>query len=597
MNEYLVSICISVYNGEKYLRRCLDSVLSQKISSMEIVLVNDGSTDSSSEIMYEYQARYPGTTIKVIEQENRGLAQGRWTGVKNSCGRYITFLDVDDYLLDGAYKTILQFIEKKDADIYEFQTVRSGYYSKSPYSGIMDAKKVLIDYFNGVGIPVNYWLRWYKKELFSASVFPVGISLHEDVYGFPCLLNNTRTIAYISKPLHIHTKAPGSIMSSLYEKRNTREFFEEQKIVLLSIPHIVSNIGQDVIDTEYAVPFSHYKARIFRNFILMSVAGISYNEKLDAIIKTLGLSCSRNELERYISQNVTLNSTFNRVAHLFGLRTGYRIYSLNRALSNKVLRRVCNGAARIDRKIKYRADMVFHPKETRWFCPCCNLKFREFKSGHFLQCPERYNPERYINTYQNVLCPNCGSLPRHRILASWCEKHKELLRTSKILYFAPEPSMMMWMSRYGVKCTTADMFHKADLALDIQKTGLADESYSLIIANHVLEHVDDCRKALKEIHRILKPGGIFICSFPMDPNVEIMDEDPSVQTDEERYFRYGQIDHKRVFGVKADQLIVEAGFSVETIKGEHFSEDILPVIGPADYDMNCLFCCKKTGMD
>ena len=66
--------------------------------------------------MYEYQARYPGTRIKVIEQENRGLAQGRWTGVKNSCGRYITFLDVDDYLLDGAYKTILQFIEKKDGE-------------------------------------------------------------------------------------------------------------------------------------------------------------------------------------------------------------------------------------------------------------------------------------------------------------------------------------------------------------------------------------------------------------------------------------------------------------------------------------------------
>ena len=157
--------------------------------------------------------------------------------------------------------------------------------------------------------------------------------------------------------------------------------------------------------------------------------------------------------------------------------------------------------------------------------------------------------------------------------------------------------MMMWMNRNGVKFTTADMFHKAELTLDIQKTGLADESYSLIIANHVLEHVDDCGKALKEVYRILKPGGIFICSFPMDPNVEIMDEDPCVQTDEERYFRYGQIDHKRVFGVKADQLIVEAGFSVEAIKGEHFSEDILPVIGPADYDMNCLFCCKKIRMD
>ena len=90
MKEYLITVCISVYNGEKYLRRCLDSVVSQKICSMEIVLVNDGSTDGTSEIMHEYQNRFP--EIRIIEQENRGLAQGRWTGVKNSTGSYITSL-------------------------------------------------------------------------------------------------------------------------------------------------------------------------------------------------------------------------------------------------------------------------------------------------------------------------------------------------------------------------------------------------------------------------------------------------------------------------------------------------------------------------
>ena len=156
--------------------------------------------------------------------------------------------------------------------------------------------------------------------------------------------------------------------------------------------------------------------------------------------------------------------------------------------------------------------------------------------------------------------------------------------------------MMIWMKRNGVKCTTADMLHKADLTLDIQKTGLADASYDLIIANHVLEHVNDFRKALKEIHRILRPGGLFICSFPMDPHTEILDEDTVIQTDEERYFCYGQIDHKRVFGMKADQLIAEAGFSVETVRGEDYSEDILPITGPADYDLNRLFCCRKTRM-
>ena len=115
----LVSVCISVYNGEAHLRKCLDSVISQDIDCMEIVLVNDGSTDSTSEIMHEYRDRFPG--IRIIEQENRGLAQGRWTGVQNSNGRYITFLDADDYLLEGAYKTIIQFMTDTRADIYELR--------------------------------------------------------------------------------------------------------------------------------------------------------------------------------------------------------------------------------------------------------------------------------------------------------------------------------------------------------------------------------------------------------------------------------------------------------------------------------------------
>ena len=157
--------------------------------------------------------------------------------------------------------------------------------------------------------------------------------------------------------------------------------------------------------------------------------------------------------------------------------------------------------------------------------------------------------------------------------------------------------MMLWMKRNRVKCTTADLFQKADLTLDIQKTGLLDESNDLIIANHVLEHVDDFREALQEIHRILRPDGLFICSFPMDPKVETLDEDGSIKTDEMRLARYGQNDHKRLFGLKADHLLADAGFSVTVIKGEDYPEDILPVVGPADYDMNRLFCCRKSRMD
>ena len=248
---------------------------------------------------------------------------------------------------------------------------------------------------------------------------------------------------------------------------------------------------------------------------------------------------------------------------------------------------------RRSRALRYRFAMLIHPRKMQYFCPCCGIRFGEFVAGDYKERPKRFNPERYENTRQDVLCPVCSALPRHRILALWSEEHKQLLKSAKILYFAPEYSMMKWMKKNGVSCTTADLFSKADLKLDIQATGLPDDSYDVIICNHVMEHVDDFRKAMREMHRILRPGGSFICSFPMDPKVELLDEDESVLTEEEMLNRFGQNDHKRVFGMKADQFLTEAGFEVVRIDGKDYPDEILPVVGPADYDMNVLFWGKK----
>ena len=149
----------------------------------------------------------------------------------------------------------------------------------------------------------------------------------------------------------------------------------------------------------------------------------------------------------------------------------------------------------------------------------------------------------------------------------------------------------MWLDRNHIECTSADLLNPADLKIDIEDTGLEDDSYDVIICNHVLEHVDDFRIALAEMYRILRPGGSFICSFPMDPKLELLDEDDRIVAAEDRRLRFGQIDHKRVFGMRADCFLTEAGFTVERICGDDYPDKIRPVIGPADYDMNILFRC------
>lgn len=252
-------------------------------------------------------------------------------------------------------------------------------------------------------------------------------------------------------------------------------------------------------------------------------------------------------------------------------------------------------AKRRVRYIRFAIDSLLHRRQMKVFCPCCNMRFRAFVSGGFDLQPNRYDPERYSQTRQDVLCPFCKSLPRHRILAMWCGEHLERLKGKKILYFAPEYGMKLWLKRNRIAVTTADLVRSADQKLDIQDTGLPDGSNDVVFCNHVLEHVDDFRKAIREIHRILKPEGLLLCSFPMDPNTEFLDEEEHVLTERERNRRFGQSDHKRVFGMKADVFLEEAGFNVRTILGEDYPDEIVPAIGPADYDMNRLFQCEKSG--
>ena len=270
--------------------------------------------------------------------------------------------------------------------------------------------------------------------------------------------------------------------------------------------------------------------------------------------------------------------------------------------ARKLYRRVVPDQIRIQigkpirqiRSLYFRTDAKVFQDQMKYYCPCCETRLRTFAEGDYVDYPEKYDHRRYVKTRQDVICPVCGALPRHRILAIWCDKHRSDLQSSDILYFAPEISMMRWMKCNSISCTTADLYAPANLRLDIQATGLSDECFDVVFCNHVLEHVDDFRMALKELYRILRPGGRLICSFPMDPGIDLVDEETEKSLVEERVQRFGQYDHKRVFGMNADQMLSAAGFTVEKISGENCPENILPVIGPGDYDINLLFDCRKS---
>ncbi|MBE7072902.1 MAG: methyltransferase domain-containing protein [Ruminococcaceae bacterium] len=266
-------------------------------------------------------------------------------------------------------------------------------------------------------------------------------------------------------------------------------------------------------------------------------------------------------------------------------------------LKSKCPKALWNAAKKVYRGISkagYKAGMKISPDDKNVFCSCCGLRFKKFKQGDHYERPDFYDLSLFSGQRQDIACPYCGSLPRHRILAAWCNENIDLIRSKDILYFAPEKSMTIWMDSNGIKFKTADLYDpEADLNIDIQKTGLESESFDVIICNHVLEHVSDVMTALNEMKRILRSGGLFICSFPVSPDVELVLEDPSAVTGQDRRRVYGQSDHVRLFGMKADTFMKDAGFDVTVISGDDYPFEILPVTGPCKYDINRLFLCKK----
>lgn len=160
--------------------------------------------------------------------------------------------------------------------------------------------------------------------------------------------------------------------------------------------------------------------------------------------------------------------------------------------------------------------------------------------------------------------------------------------------FGAEPSIKKWFARNDCHYTTADLFDRsADVKADIQNIPFYDESWRLIICNHVLEHVPDYKFALKELKRILKKDGILELTIPTDRNFETVYEDTSIVTKEERIKHFGQNDHVRIFGNDFEKILTNVGFTVEVVDGSELPIEIAGVIGPANYDDNRVYICRK----
>ena len=165
-------------------------------------------------------------------------------------------------------------------------------------------------------------------------------------------------------------------------------------------------------------------------------------------------------------------------------------------------------------------------------------------------------------------CPRCGAAERYRLLALWLDRDVGFLKNAKVLHFAPEAGLASILKSRVGRYESADIAPgKADRVLNIEAIAEPDASYDCVVCSHVLEHVDD-KKALLEIHRVLKPGGVALIMLPIIEGWAKTYENPAVVSPEDRKRHYGQSDHVRYYGADVRERITNAGFSLSEFTAE-----------------------------
>lgn len=175
-------------------------------------------------------------------------------------------------------------------------------------------------------------------------------------------------------------------------------------------------------------------------------------------------------------------------------------------------------------------------------------------------------PYGYNKIRNNVLSPSTYSLERHRLLWLYLKNETSFFKAKlKVLHFAPESALMNQFKKLkNLSYDTVDLNSPiADIKADICDLPFLDNSYDFILCNHVLEHVIDDDKAMRELHRVLKKNGLGIFQVPIDYNRDTTFEDFSVTNKKERNKLFGQYDHVRIYGLDFFDRLQKAGFSVE----------------------------------
>lgn len=250
-----ISVIIPVYNVEEYLAECLDSVINQTYKNIEIICVNDGSTDNSLKILEEYSKK--DNRVQIITQENRGLSEARNSGIKASTGEYIYFIDSDDWIELNALEVLIEKIKKDNADIVECDILEHQDLNKKPkhrnlklkYKPFVNMKIYAGKVYNWKDIKSKIfdlraycWNKLYRTELIKNKIFFEGRFNEDFLFTIEAFLTANK-IVYLRKNLHHYRKRENSLSNGGLKQQKVNIDIQYCKNEILKIKRLLEKLN------------------------------------------------------------------------------------------------------------------------------------------------------------------------------------------------------------------------------------------------------------------------------------------------------------------------------------------------------------------
>ncbi len=251
MEDKKISVIVPVYNAAKYVQTCVDSILNQTYTNLELILVDDGSKDESPALLDEIKSKDP--RVVVIHKENGGVSAARNDGIVASTGEYIHFIDSDDWLDKTCYEDMIALMVKEDADVAYFGWSKDNVYktafvqSKEGFTGVGGQSEILKYMLSLVGVGGGYvsygnyvWNKIYKKASLKDCngnfvLFPTDVSIAEDGLWLVEAAKNFKKGVFNKTPYYHYYQNPDSVMNTKEKYFKTRLGSESAHVKMVKI--------------------------------------------------------------------------------------------------------------------------------------------------------------------------------------------------------------------------------------------------------------------------------------------------------------------------------------------------------------------------